>query len=1065
MRYVPSVNIELNRLSDINYVVTENARLTAGSIMSGYRSGHHCFSIIGTYGTGKSSFILALEDDMARRGGGIVNPDVLGKEAEVECINIVGEYAPLSRLLTGRLNCHGRDVLQCLKERYEQIHRRGGMLLIVIDEFGKVLEYAAKNEPEREIYFLQQLAEFVNLPSRRMILLTTLHQNFGTYASPLTETQRYDWHKVKGRFREIVFAEPVEQLLALTARRIGPAGDAPAEVEGVRRIYDLGRQSRIVPEGLDYATALRMYPLDAVSAVCLTMAIQRYGQNERTLFSFLADSGTRSVKRFDASPGLTYSLAELYDYIAYNFYSALSAVNSDSMGWRALGVALERAEGADLDDSMTEACRRMIKSIGLVNIFFKGVRLDDAFLDTYGRHALGLTDPAAVLEVLSRRKIIRFARYKGQYILYEGTDINIEDELYKASAVVPEPMLTVEELSRYIRRKVSLAYASYYRTGTPRYFEYRVVNAPVAVAPSGVTDGCIQLVFPSGEMERDVAAVSASENAVACVYGYFRNTAEIRRRLHEIRKLEYLRDTVAIDDHVASSEIERQLQYETASLDGMIGRALTSGADDVRWYFRGDVQPVESVRDFNRMLSRVADEAYARTPVLRNELINRHKVSSAISLARVNLLDAMLRGSHLPDFGIEGFPPERTIYHTLLRQSGMHRPDAGGQWVLGAPQSAGLRPLWDASMEFLESAADKPRPLTELAGTLRSAPYGVKQGVIDFWIPIFIYINQQQLALYNGNTYVLAINREVFELMQKRLAGFTVRTYRVSGIRLEFFRRYRQLLAKDEEVAVSSDSLLETVKPFFRFYRSLNPYARATRKFDSPCTVRFRDVLASAEDPAKAFFDDLPAAFGYRELNGAEFIGRYLDMIRCSIRELTQCYDNLIDRIEERIAGHLGLPDGFDTYIPVLRERYGRISPGVLPPKTRAFLERIKAPSASKREWIEKLAIVVTDRRLYEIKDADEERLIQGMLHIFSQLERYSALPAETELADDDEAFSIELASSAGHYASKQTFRLPRSKADKARQAADRINAILTSEGDEELNICVLLRLLNQRLK
>ena len=79
MRYVPSVNIELNRLSDINYVVTENARLTAGSIMSGYRSGHHCFSIIGTYGTGKSSFILALEDDMARRGGGIVNPDVLGR--------------------------------------------------------------------------------------------------------------------------------------------------------------------------------------------------------------------------------------------------------------------------------------------------------------------------------------------------------------------------------------------------------------------------------------------------------------------------------------------------------------------------------------------------------------------------------------------------------------------------------------------------------------------------------------------------------------------------------------------------------------------------------------------------------------------------------------------------------------------------------------------------------------------------------------------------------------------------------------------------------------------------
>ena len=71
-------------------------------------------------------------------------------------------------------------------------------MFIFIDEFGKILEHAANNNPEKELYFLQTLAEFVNVSSRNVILITTLHQNFGSYAHKLTETQRNEWLKVKG---------------------------------------------------------------------------------------------------------------------------------------------------------------------------------------------------------------------------------------------------------------------------------------------------------------------------------------------------------------------------------------------------------------------------------------------------------------------------------------------------------------------------------------------------------------------------------------------------------------------------------------------------------------------------------------------------------------------------------------------------------------------------------------------------------------------------------------------------------------------------------------------------
>ncbi len=62
-------------------------------------------------------------------------------------------------------------------------------------------------------------------------------------------------------------------------------------------------------------------------------------------------------------------------------------------------------------------------------------------------------------------------------------------------------------------------------------------------------------------------------------------------------------------------------------------------------------------------------------------------------------------------------------------------------------------------MEFINSSVDKPRKLSELTKILKAAPYKLKQGVIDFWIPIFLFINQQDFALYNGNTFVLNINK------------------------------------------------------------------------------------------------------------------------------------------------------------------------------------------------------------------------------------------------------------------------------------------------------------------
>lgn len=1068
MSYIPSINIEHNTVDDFTYIVTENAKLVVGTLVNGFNCGHHSFTLIGTYGTGKSSFILALENDLKNRVGQLVrNRKVFGDVKDFKFLNIVGDYTSLSKLMGRKLESETGNPIDALHRYYQELRKQNKFLFIVIDEFGKILEYAANNNPEKELYFLQKLAEFVNVPSRNIILITTLHQNFGSYATKLTETQRNEWQKVKGRFQEVVFAEPVEQLLYLTTQQLenNPVSISHFAKSGFTILYDLATTSKIVSNTFKLTTAEKLYPLDPISAVVLTMAIQRYGQNERSLFSFLTAKGKGSINDFTPTPTNTYNISEVCDYLRYHYFSALTENNADSTGWRSLTVALERIDSIDASSNFIDAATKIIKLIGLLNIFFAGVRLTKEFIEAYAQNAMGINQPLALIDKLTSLKIIRYAQYKSQYILFEGTNLDLEDELYKAAGIVPTPMLSIEEIGGYVRPRIFLANATYYKTGTPRYFEFKVANEPTNIEPTGEIDGYIHLVFPLSDIESDVKEISEESNSGANIYAYFKNTNTITKHLHEIKKLQYVIENVAMDDNVAKAELENQKRYETQKLNYSLNEEIISPTSSVVWYFQGKELSIHSLKELNELISKVCDKVYRETPIIMNELFNRQKISSAISLARVNLLDAMLLHSDEEDFGFskQSFPPEKTIYYTLFRDSGIHRQDDNGNWILGAPTKPGLQSIWKACMDFLKSSVERPRKLTELVKILRSRPYKLKQGVIDFWLPLFLYVNQQDYALYNDNTFVLSINREVFELLQKQLKNFSVKAFDVSGVQLEFFKRYRQFLRKDDTIAISTDSLLETVKPFFHFYRTLNNYAKTTRKFDNPFTAKFRDVLAQAQDPAKTFFEDLPAALGYRDLNNDSFVAQYLQLIRTAIRDLNTCYDFLIDRIEAKVKEHLGLTSDFAEYKALLTERYSTVNGSILTPKSKSFLARILAPSDNRREFYEKIAIVVNDKRLDETKDSEENLLVNSLLHLLSVLERATSISTDVVLEDGDEAFNFELATAGGDFSQAKTFRLPSTKRVKADMMIEKLSKSMS--GDRDLDICVLLKLLNEKLK
>lgn len=441
--YNPSVNIVRDTNKDFNYIPTPNAKRVVDQLVDDFKKGIRSFNIIGSYGTGKSSFLWALEQSLKKKKP-YFQPNFLSNP-KIDWIKIVGSYQSILDVFAVTLGVTEKEnrsehILTELFARYREAKSKAALFFIIIDEFGKFLEYAAQHNPEEELYFLQQLAEFANNTDYNFVLLTTIHQSFDSYAFSLASTQRQEWSKIKGRFKEIVFNEPVEQLLYLVAEHIDSRTDQKPPKKALEASFRLFSKSKAFNHNEAYSKEVnsKIFPLDITAANVLTLALQRYGQNERSIFSFLEATDYTSLQKFRTASSPFYGVPQVYDYLYFNLYSYLSTHhNPDYSALSNIRRSIEEVERA-FDDNI-EGYLRLVKTIGLLNIFAAaGSVLDKSFLANYAETCLGIKEADTLIEELEGKGIIFYRKHSKRYILFEGTDLDIPSALNDAGNRIAE---------------------------------------------------------------------------------------------------------------------------------------------------------------------------------------------------------------------------------------------------------------------------------------------------------------------------------------------------------------------------------------------------------------------------------------------------------------------------------------------------------------------------------------------------------------------------------------------------------------------------------------------------
>ncbi len=993
----------------------------------GRDAGTRAWTVTGPYGAGKSAFALFLARALASaeppgEAARSLRNRCLGDRPPLLPILIQAERAPLAPAIVQTLEGAqglrlGRRARAATKRPssvvdlvVEAAARSEGGVALIVDELGKYLEYAAAHQDE-DVFLLQQLAEAASRSKKPLLFVSVLHSGFGDYVSASDPARRAEWQKVQGRFRDVPFALPENELLDLVGHALTRSWPGGVERAYRSRLARLLRNPALADSverrGLRAAVA-RCLPLHPVAALLMWPLFRsKVAQNERSVFAFLTSHEPHGFQEFlrrervPADGAALYRLPELYDYVVAAFGMAVAA-GADARYWGLIGNALERVPA-----SAPPTVARLVKCIGLLSLYGDGIglRADRELL------CVALDDGAepevdAALEILERESIVLWRRHRRCYGLWEGSDLDLDSAFERAVAQLGrEPLY--RRLQRVAQPRPLVARGHYVRTGTLRFFESRIaastsqaceeaLKEPTRAdgvllffvddgadglgpsAPGGADYRLARALELSQLLSRNQAVDALSQRSMAgrtvagrkpTLVALPKRSLELGNALDELEAWRWVRENVGelAGDAVARAEVAARETLARRRFDDVVGRALglprhVLDPSSSRWILDGEqMERIERPRDLQQLLSAICERTYSDAPPLHNELLNRHKLSSAAARARRELIGRVFTHGDRERLGIEGFPPEYSMYCSLLEAAGFHRDARPQGFGIYDPNRAAWKPLWKEIGRFVDASRSAPQPLSGLIEMLEAPPFGLRRGPIPVLIAVLLRLRGPRLALYEDGLFVPSVEIETLERLVRRPETFSIRSFDLgAGERLVI--EQLAALAGDTSagpVADGAAGLLAVVRNLVQLAARLPPYTRRTRRLSADAQA-VRELLLEARDPRDLLLRELPGTLGL-ELN-ADSPVEFARRLGGAVRELNGALRKLLLYVERSVQKGLGFEERGRALRSALRHRARPLLDHAPSGRLELFLSAAaRAKGGRLDEWRSSLALAMAD--------------------------------------------------------------------------------------------------------
>lgn len=998
--------------SSLGYILTPVAQQAIERITAGFQtnSTQRAWRIAGDYGSGKTDFALAL----ARVAEGSRN------ELPKDLRRFIGRKTFGAVLATGDREPLGVTVLRALGLKWDgrrgqpdteevllavrdcvaiaKMRRHTGLLLI-LDELGKNLEYAARNPESEDVFLLQRLAEEAARSGyNAFVIVATLHQGVAAYAAGLDSAARREWDKVAGRFEEIVYAQPIEQVTALVA--------ATLNVETSRLPDALTKESNVamtiaLKTGIYGPTTPvsladlgpKIFPLHPTTLPVLVRTMRQFGQNERSLFSFVSSAEPMALQQHSAQQAESagyYRIHHLFDFVRLNLLPTITAGNSHTH-WGVIESVLASTPGETPEE------QAVLKTVAMLSLLDAPdlPATEEIVSASVGGVPKAVDD--AVKTLRARGVIYERGTVKG-LCLWPHTSVNLDDLFAKAVEATSSTGDGIKRLCDHVRSEHLVPRAFYARTGTLRYAAAKLVparnlNDLLANQPQLDGEGAdlnLRVILPADRAQQRSAREILRERKASLAKGLFVAVVEppdqAATALTDLVAWEWvMRNTPQLSgDRYAREEVSRQINQAKRNLrirlGGLDNLAIPTGKS-IEWFYNGTSSPKELAtgRELLTFLGKRCQRIYSESPMVLNELINRRSPSSAAVGARTKLAEAMATASDIPHLGMDDSkrPAEMALYLSILKQGGFHVETESG-WMFRVPAPGEDRCNFLPSLALITDTLkakgiDALVPVPEVLRALSLPPFGVREGLQPFILAIYLATHHQRVALYEDGTYLHEVGGDVFLRITKEPEFFSLQYCELSGVRANVFSKLLRLLQIDARDATKKD-LIDLVRPLAVFIgREIPEYCRKTNNLPA-AAVAVRRALLDAREPVKLVFTTLPKACGLPPVgeDGLKTPDELAARLRTALHEIRTAYPKLIERLRDAICAAFDVEAKAPAARRNIADRAAQLAAAVTEPSLKAFALRLADTALNDRAWVESVANLLARKSPERWLDNDE---------------------------------------------------------------------------------------------
>lgn len=1043
----------------LGYVLTPQTKEYIERLATGLRanSGQRAWRITGDYGSGKSSFALLLAHLFGEQRGRLpeylrqaINFKKLGvSRPHLLPVLVTGSHEPLAvsilnalrrdllatcgrgrpPIVVERIDIQLKDsltrpvpdqaVVQLLSEACSHVigTAKGSGVLLLVDELGKFLEYGALHPERQDVFLLQVLAEAACRSTQApLFIVGLLHQGFNAYAEHLSQSAQKEWEKVAGRFDEVVFSQPLEQTAILVADALNiRIGELQRELTAqsrrdMARIVDLGWYGAAATRSGLTDISSRLYPLHASVVPVLVKLFSRFGQNERSLFSFLLSNepfGLKEFARQSIGPDRFYRIHNLYDYARYSFGHRLGREGFRSH-WNHIDSLVESFPAEHERDL------QVLKTIGLLNLLDSANLLpseDITLISVSGKEA----EVRASIRRLKEKRVVYHRGVAGGYCLWPHTSVNLEKAYEEAVRTLGRvPQRVTPHIHTYLETRPLVARRHYIETGNLRHFDVRfcaVETLPVELDYDvEKIDGKILIALCETEEERGAALQFARSDAVRARRGILCAVPSplrvLAKLVQQVQRWEWVvaNTPELTNDSFATEEVSRQLAAARDALEqrisSFIGVHHFTGTTELAWFRKGEEVRLRRGRELLSYLSDVCDEIYPNAPCIANELVNRRVLSSAAAAARMRLIEGVFSSASKPYLGMDPAkkPPEMSLYLSILKRGGLHK-QVNDEWHLTVPSAnhdpCRLRPALRHIQDIFDASNTRRVKVSEILRELRCPPFGIRDGLAPVVFAVYAAMNEQHVALYSNGSFM----REIVGLDVMRLTklpdAFEIQYCKIAGVRTELFERLLKIL-EVKKGRTGSLELLDVVRPLCVFAAELPQFTQKTKRL-SAIAGAVRSVLLSAREPAVFLFRDLPGACGFVDFSSDKQVGNKKDVdlfvacLKNAISELRMAYPELHERMKGELIDTFGLSKDED-FRAILSRRAQQLLLAVTEPRLKAFCNRLLDTELPEPEWLESLGSLLCAIPPARWSDVDVERYSQELSNFCTRFRRVEAM-------------------------------------------------------------------------